>query len=156
MQLFRDKFLTEMPEASILDIGSRETSRKIKHTYRELFPPPFSYLGMDIYPGRNVDVVGYEELEGKQFDVVISGQVLEHVNHPWEWLKSLTPYFTKYICIIAPHTWREHKNAKHGVPPDTYRALPDGMKDLLIYAGFKIVDVIKSRVDTMGIGTKWM
>ena len=104
---------------------------------------------MDIVEGRNVDFSEYEYLGNKIFDVVISGQTMEHVLHPWDWLKNLSKYFTKYICIIAPHTWEEHR-----YPYDTYRYMPDGMRDLFNYVGITEVEIIKDKKDTMGIGTK--
>ena len=148
MRYFRDKYLSDMGKASILDIGSKRV-RRSHNTYRRLFPFPFQYLGMDLEPGRNVDIVGYENLPNFQFDVVISGQVMEHISYPWEWLESLKKYFEKYICIIAPSACAEHKH-----PIDTYRFMPDGMRALFNYAGIKEVEILKSASDTMGIGTK--
>jgi hypothetical protein len=153
MTYFRDKYLPSMLGASVLDVGARSLKRLNRsYTYRELFDR-FQYAGMDVEPGNNVDIVGFENIPG-EFDVLISGQTMEHVKQPWEWLKSLTPYFSKYICIIAPHTWKEHKNVKKNCPFDTYRYFPDGMRDLFDYAGIKEVEIQTSRYDTMGIGTK--
>lgn len=146
MRYFRDKYLLDIPGASVLDIGSM---RHKKHrTYRRLFPDPFKYTGMDVVAGQNVDIVGFDNIK-EQYDVVISGQVMEHVKRPWEWLKSLTKYYLKYICIIAPTTSKEHK-----YPIDTYRYFPDGMQDLFEYANINIVEIFKSNTDTIGIGTK--
>jgi len=153
MTYFRDKYLEGMIGASVLDIGARNLkSRKGGLTYRPLFEK-FKYAGMDVEPGDNVDIVGFENIPGV-FDIVISGQTMEHVKQPWEWLKSLTPYFSKYIVIIAPHTWKEHKNPKHNCPFDTYRYYPDGMQDLFDYAGIKVLEIETSRTDTMCIGVR--
>lgn len=140
---FRDRYLSQIQGASILDVGSRGV-----RNYRRLFEPAFKYVGMDIIPGPNVDIIGFEDID-IAFDVVISGQVMEHVKRPWEWLKLLTSYFTKYICIIAPHTWKEHK-----YPLDTYRYLTDGMRDLFEYAGIKELEIKMDRRLTVGIGEK--
>jgi len=64
-------------------------------------------------------------------------------------LKKWKEYFKKYICIIAPHTCREHKH-----PFDTYRYFPDGMQDLFEYAGIYPLKIFKGITDTMAIGTK--
>ena len=160
---FRDKYLIRFPKpvenhdgslvqenlenAKILDIGSKRVKRN-HNTYRRLFPPPFSYLGMDIEPGLNVDIVGYENIPNFPFDIVISGQVMEHIKYPWEWLKKLKKYFKYYICIIAPNTCVEH-----GYPFDTFRYFPDGMRALFEWAGIKEVEILKSGADTIGIGT---
>ena len=98
-----------------LDVGARNLkNRKRSYTYRPLFDK-FKYYGMDTSPGNNVDIVGYENIRGT-FDILISGQTMEHVKQPWEWVRSLVPYFSHYICIIAPHTWKEHKNLSINVP----------------------------------------
>ena len=146
---FRDKYLMDMKGCSVLDVGSLQfTYRGRKYpTYRRVFQPDYNYIGMDVVAGRNVDIVGYENLG--TYDVLVSGQVMEHVKRPWEWLKSLTQYFIKYICIIAPNTYPEHRH-----PIDTYRYFPDGMRDLFEYAGIKEVEIKMDRKDTIGIGTK--
>lgn len=146
MTYFRDKYLKNMEGATVLDIGSRRfTDMK---TYREIFEPNYKYTGMDVESGDNVDIVGYENITGI-FDIVISGQTMEHVTHPWDWLLNLVPYFSSYICIISPRRWKEHR-----CPLDTYRYYPDGMRDLFSYAGIKELEIIGGRVDTVGIGTK--
>ncbi len=146
MIYFRNKYLPDMKGIKILDVGSRNLFENEEFTNRPLFEPLYEYVGMDIVPGKNVDIVGFENIKEK-FDVVISTSTMEHVNHPWDWLKSLTPYFTKYICIIAPWRWEEHR-----FPIDTYRYYPDGMRDLFQYAGIKEVEIVMGRTDTMGIG----
>lgn len=144
---FRDKYLADMLGCSVLDVGSRLTNRHHHMTYRDLFGPDYQYVGMDVEPGPNVDIVGYDSLE--QYDVVISGQVMEHVTRPWDWLTSLVPHFKSFICIIAPHTYRMHRS-----PLDTYRYFPDGMRDLFEFARIRVVDILLDEADTVGIGTK--
>lgn len=148
MEEFRDKYLADMKGATILDVGSMYVGSGNTHTYRELFESDFKYTGMDLEPGPNVDIVGYKNIQGV-YDVVISGQVMEHVKHPWDWLKLLTQYFGAYICIIVPNAHKEHRH-----PLDTYRYFPDGMRDLFEYAGIKEVEIYISEKDTVGIGTK--
>ncbi len=148
MQKFKDDYLFDMKGATVLDIGSMHIMRAKKTTYRNIFEPDFNYVGMDIEAGENVDIVGYENIKDK-YDVVISGQVMEHVKQPWEWLKLLEQYFKTYICIIAPNTHKEHRH-----PLDTYRYFPDGMKDLFEYAGIDAVEIYTSDNTTIGIGGK--
>lgn len=148
MELFRDKYLTSMKGCTVLDVGSMNVLPESQRSYRYIFEDDYKYTGMDIKGGNNVDIVGFDSLKGMKFDVVISGQTLEHVNHPWDWLKNLVQYSNKYICIIAPHTFIEHK-----YPIDTYRYFPDGMRDLFNYSGIKEIEILKNKIDTMGIGT---
>ena len=151
MEYFKEKYLMDpsMKGCSVLDVGSRNVLPDTQLTYKYIFKEKFRYYGMDVEPGNNVDLVGFESLEGKTFDIVITGQTLEHVKRPWEWIKNLTKYFDKYICVIAPHSFKEHR-----FPIDTYRYLPDGMRDLFEYAGIKPIEILKNKIDTMGIGIK--
>jgi len=141
---FRDRYLADMKGCTILDVGSAIVRKQ--RCYRELFAD-YCYVGMDIVEGRNVDIVGYKKLG--RYDVVISGQVMEHVKRPWDWLCVLDDLFRKYICIIAPNTHKEHR-----YPVDTYRYFPDGMLDLFEYAEITPVEVRRVGKDTIGIGTK--
>lgn len=144
MRYFIATYLHQMKGCSVLDIGSRKV-RRGQGTYRDLFQD-YLYVGMDIVPGENVDIVGYENIKGV-YDVVISGQTMEHVEYPWEFLINLKQYFKTYICIIAPWKAQEHKH-----PIDTFRYMPDGMRALFKYAGIRELEIIKDKADTMGIG----
>jgi len=145
MTYFRDRYLLNMMGCSILDVGSMRVIKQ-KESYRDLFGK-YNYVGMDIAPGPNVDIVGYENIKDV-YDVVISGQTMEHVKRPWDWLKVLTLYFKKYICIIAPNKIKEHR-----YPIDTYRYFPDGMRDLFDYAEIAAIEIFRAGNDTIGIGT---
>lgn len=143
MKWFRYKYLRNMKGCSILDVGSKVFGKQ--ESYKTLFNE-YQYVGMDIEEGPNVDIVGYDLLN--KYDVVISGQVMEHVERPWEWLCQLTKYFHKYICIISPHTFPEHR-----FPIDCYRFLPDGIRALFNYANILPLEIRKQSMDTIGVGT---
>lgn len=71
---------------SILDVGSYG----VNGTYKEIFSDEnmFNYTGLDLQPGLNVDYVpkdhyAYMELEDEHYDVIISGQELEHIEFSW-------------------------------------------------------------------------
>lgn len=147
-------------ELRILDVGSRRVSRDQK-TYRRYFGNPlWEYIGADIEAGLNVDVVLDEpyrwQFASASFDVVISGQCLEHVPEPWLWVVEVARVLMVggLTCLIAPAEWPEHKN-----PVDCYRYLPDGMKALAKWANLTVIDVgmkaaSPGRVDTWLIATK--
>jgi len=139
---FRDRYLGEMQGCTVLDVGSACVYNQ--RTYRPLFED-YHYIGMDIVPGRNVDIVGYKDLF--TYDVVISGQVMEHVKWPWEWLKKLVGLYRVYICIIAPNEYKEHRH-----PIDTFRYFPDGVESLFEWAEITPVEILAVGKDTMGIG----
>ena len=67
---------------SVIDVGSQDINGSNLQFFEDC-----EYLGMDIGEGKNVDVVAYihewiEKTE-KRFDVVISGEMLEH-DEFWE------------------------------------------------------------------------
>jgi hypothetical protein len=146
MAEFRDKYLSDMTGCTVLDVGAAMVGGQ-EASYRQLFRR-YEYTGMDIVPGRGVDIVGYAGL-ADAYDVVISGQVMEHVKRPWMWLSDLSRLFRRYICIIAPNRWPEHR-----YPVDTYRYYPDGMRDLFEYAGIVPLEIRRVGVDTIGVGGK--
>jgi SAM-dependent methyltransferase len=73
------------------------------------------------------------------FDIVLSGQVIEHVKRIWVWIKELTRVCKKngHVITIAPISWTFHE-----VPVDCWRIYPDGMKVLYEEAGL-VVDLCK-------------
>lgn len=145
MAEFRDKYLADMKGCGVLDIGSARQNPN-QQTYRELFGD-YEYVGMDVVPGDNVDIVEYASLLWT-YDVVISGQVLEHVCRPWEVMDNWGRLFRTYICVIAPNKTRLHR-----CPIHTYGYYPDGIRDLFDYAGIKTLEARKEGNDTIGIGT---
>jgi SAM-dependent methyltransferase len=97
------------------------------------------YVGLDIQPGRNVDIVAEDPYKWpleEEFDIVISGQTLEHCKYFWlvfaEMVRVTKP--GGYICVIAPKIQKQHRH-----PVDCWRFLPDGMEVLAEYAGVKCI-----------------
>lgn len=67
-------------------------------------------------------------VDDNTFDIVLSGQVMEHVSKIWVWLKELER-ITKpggKIILISPVSWPYHE-----APIDCWRIYPDGMKALV-------------------------
>jgi len=141
---FRDRYLGGMKGCTVLDVGAARIN--VQPTYRDLFGE-YEYTGMDVVEGYGVDVVGYEGLG--TYDVVISGQAMEHIARPWEWLTTLGGLYRSHICIIAPNTFEEHR-----YPIDCYRFFPDGMRALFEYAGIVPLEIRMVGIDTIGIGAK--
>lgn len=121
----------------ILDVGSQD----LNGSYKELFKD-WEYVGLDIISGKNVDLItsnpySWEELEDESFDVIISGQTLEHVEFPdkvfAEIYRVLRP--AALCCIIAPSS-----GPRHGEP--WYRNFSqEDMKSLAEDVGLKIKDL---------------
>jgi len=114
--------------------------------------------GIDINKGKNVDIPVTNPylwpFEDNTFDLIISGQTLEHVGNPFLWIKELYRVLKEggEVFIIAPSKGKQH------CPPDYWRILPDGMKALLQEVGFEDIVVTLDKKspwgDCCGFGRK--
>ena len=74
-------------------------------------------------------------IDSDTFDVVLFGQVLEHVPKAWTWIKELARV-TKpggYVITLNPVSWPYHE-----APVDCWRIFPEGMKALYEDAGLEV------------------
>jgi len=139
---------------AVLDVGSRRVQPKAP-TYRSLMPAAWTYTGCDVAPGDNVDLVQLGEYRIRQeaglYDVVISGQCLEHTRHPWRLALEMARMLKPGGCAIwtAPWTWHYHPH-----PIDCWRILPDGMKALMESAGLNCLSAYIVEKDCWGIARK--
>jgi len=158
MSVFVNKYLNPNDKLKIIDIGSQD----INGTYKPLFEnnENWEYVGLDLTPGKNVNIVSNEmysyPIESESFDVVISGQCLEHVQNTHLWIKENARILKKegIICIITPWTWNEHK-----CPIDCWRIFPDGMSFLMEdIANLKVIEnyINSPNTDCIGIAKKGM
>lgn len=71
------------------------------------------------------------------FDVVISGQVMEHVRKIWLWIDELKRIVRPngLIIIVVPVSWTYHE-----FPADCWRIYPDRMRALLEDKGLDIIE----------------
>ena len=126
MEWFADKYLRGKRGVSVLDVGSYN----VNGCYKEIFVSRgCKYIGLDMEEGPNVDYVPeqvyeWKELEDDQFDVVVSGQALEHIEFFWVTVSEMIRVTKKngIICIIAPNGFEEHR-----YPVDCWRFFTDGM-----------------------------
>lgn len=74
--------------------------------------------------------------DDETFDVIISGQVMEHVIEIWTWFSELKRITKKggYIITISPISWDYH-----AIPVDCWRIYPEGMNALMVNQGLKTV-----------------
>ena len=90
MKAFVDKYLDPTKQLRILDIGSYDVNGSYKHLFSN---PKWDYVGGDIEDGPNVDMVFNDpyhwNIPPDSFDVIISGQCIEHVEDVKEWIKPL-------------------------------------------------------------------
>ncbi len=150
MAEFFARFVSSLPPGRILDVGSAN----VNGTYRSLVPAGWSYTGLDLTPGKSVDVIAPQPpwpFQDGYFPVAISGQCLEHTRRPWEIAAEIGRVLAPegYCCIIAPWRWDVHRH-----PVDCWRILPDGMEVLLRLAGCEVLEAKIDRDDTVGIGRR--
>ena len=141
MEKFVESYLDKTKDLTVLDIGSCSVDHQKQDTYRNLIAPHWTYVGCDMHEGNNVDIVfkdpyDWKELEGQEFDVIISGQAFEHIEYPFETIKQMNKFLKSggYSCIIAPFIAVEHQ-----YPVDCWRFLPDGWRALCKSVGWEVL-----------------
>jgi len=142
MKDFIDHYLSGHNEDSlnILDVGSQD----VNGSYKPLFNnPKWNYFGCDMVEGKNVDIVlknvyNWAEIESESYDVIISGQALEHIEYFWITILEIMRTLKEggLCCIIAPSNGFEHR-----YPVDCWRYYPDGFRALAKYAGLETLEV---------------
>ena len=128
----------------VLDVGSR-TSGTQTVTHRELFAGRrCSFIGTDVRPGPNVDVVMKQPyrlpLRSSSVDVVVSGQVFEHI--PFFWVTAL-----EIRRVLRPGGWFFMTAPSRGhvhTDVDCWRYYPDGLRAM---AAFAQLDLLEAHTD---------
>ncbi|MBI2415262.1 MAG: class I SAM-dependent methyltransferase [Candidatus Kerfeldbacteria bacterium] len=98
--------------------------------YRSLFKGATEYIGLDIVPGPQVDIVGeawHLPFPDASFDVLITTQVFEHTMKLTETMAEIRRVVKPggYIFISAPFAFQEH-----GAPYDYWRFTQFGLRTL--------------------------
>jgi len=142
IRFFRDKYIEGT--GRILAVGSKDINGSCRGEF-----PGWEYIGCDLDPGKNVDVViadpyNWSEFPGHYFDVVISCSAFEHMEYPWLAIKEIERVARNLVAIVVPQDCPEHK-----CPLDCYRYYPDGLRALAKWAGLKVLEVYRTK------GEKW-
>lgn len=113
----------------VLEIGPQG----IPSAYQQIVnKPTITWHTLDLYdsyPG--LTYTSHEEynypIDGESYDLIISGQVMEHVKKIWLWLAELKRIVKTNgtIILINPVSW-----PYHAIPVDCWRIYPEGMKAL--------------------------
>lgn len=153
MEKLITKYLDVDKKLSILDVGSYDVNGTYKKFFNYL---TWEYIGIDIEEGPNVDVVAkapYNWGIDQQFDVVISGQCIEHVPDVKLWFQELDKVVKVggLVFLIAPN----NNQAEHRFPVDCWRIFPDGMKWLFTDVGdYEVLECFIQKRDCVGVGRK--
>ncbi len=124
------------PGGRVLDVGSYN----VNGTYRDFFGSSWAYVGADASFGPNVDMVlplNGPWPETEPFQLVISGQTLEHVERPWLMVKQMAEKMAPgaTMILIAPFAWPFHE-----YPIDTFRFSHQGLSVMMQDAGLTYVE----------------
>jgi SAM-dependent methyltransferase len=75
-------------------------------------------------------------IESGSYDVVLSGQVIEHVRKPWVWMREVARVCKAggIVITINPVSWPYHE-----APIDCWRAFPEGIRALYEDASLEVL-----------------
>jgi SAM-dependent methyltransferase len=138
-RLLFKKFAKELfkPGTRVLEIGPD----KNPSTFNEIVGiNSIDWQTLDIHPGVNLTYLAKTEysfsIADNTFDIVFSGQVIEHVRKPWIWMKELARVCKTggQVITINPVSWPYHE-----APIDCWRIFPEGMRALYEEAGLRVL-----------------
>ena len=134
MGLSIERYLDAGRTYKVLDFGSG-ISRQQTLTHRSLLGEyDCEYTGVDIRAGDNIDVVMTKPyripLPSRSFDVVLSGQVFEHVPFFWASLLEIARVMKPraYFFMTVPSRGHEHSTY------DCWRVYPDGLRAMAAWS----------------------
>jgi SAM-dependent methyltransferase len=145
MKWFKETYLLplikEIECIKVIDFGSQCVPGQ-QDTYKTYFnEKTFEYIGIDMIKGNNVDIVlkrpyHWEEIPDDFCDVLISGQVFEHIEFPWFTIQEIARVVRPngIICIIVPSMQTLHR-----YPVNCQNYFSDGMIALAKYAGLEVL-----------------
>ncbi|BDE07661.1 hypothetical protein WPS_29370 [Vulcanimicrobium alpinum] len=131
---------TALPPGNFLEIGARARSG---NTYRQFVPAGWNYVGFDMRPGDNVDVVGDAHalasyFSPESFQAAMAISVFEHLLMPWKFVLELN----RVLSIGGVGYFMTHQTyAVHDAPWDFWRFSNDAWPALFNRAtGFEVLE----------------
>jgi hypothetical protein len=148
------RMLESISHGRVLEIGSRARSG---HDYKYLVPPDLEYVGVDILPGPNVDVVGDAHKLSSlfvpdSFDAVYSIAVFEHLVMPWRVALEMNK-----VMKVGAFAWiLTHQSFPlHDEPWDFWRYSQDTWRALFNQGtGFEVIEARMGEPVTI-VGNIW-
>jgi|SRR4051794_8432013 SAM-dependent methyltransferase len=99
-----------------------------------------SWDTIDVFKDERLTYVASSEytfpIPDEAYDIVLSGQVIEHVRKIWVWMREVARVCRPggLVVTINPVSWPYHE-----APVDCWRAYPEGMKALYDEAGLEVI-----------------
>ena len=126
-ELFNKTYLNSPENLHVIEIGSQNVNSSVK----ELIDKNFKYIGVDITPGDNVDIVFKDPykfpIDDNSIDVVISISTFEHVDFFWltflEILRVLKKDGIFFLNVPSNGNIHRHENDSWRFYPDSALAL---------------------------------
>jgi len=122
----------------VVDIGGAN----VNGTYSDIFSDEkFEYIAVDLEKAEGVEVVLDDPyklpFDDGAVDIVICGQVFEHVEFFWQLFEEMARILNHkgFVFLIVPSAGPIHQ-----YPVDCYRFYPDSMKALSRYAGIPLIE----------------
>jgi SAM-dependent methyltransferase len=124
------------PAMRVLEIGPDG----FPSTYRKMIPHEgMQWDTLDIYDSPNLTYPKSQlysfPIADNTYDILLSGQVIEHVAKIWRWMPELARVAKPggLVITINPSSWPYHE-----APIDCWRMYPEGMKALCEDAGLSV------------------
>jgi SAM-dependent methyltransferase len=140
MQRCVDTYLSRGRRYRVVDFGSRISDGQ-RNSHRDVFAGyDVDYVGVDIDGGRNVDVVMERPytipLSSNSVDVIVSGQVFEHVPFFWASFMELARILRPGGLIIVTIPSRGHTHDVY----DCWRFYPDSLRAIAAVARLELLE----------------
>ena len=140
MALCVERYMPKDRKHRVVDFGGRTSPRQTV-THRELLREhDCDYTAVDIREGGNVDLVMEKPyrvpLPSNSADVILAGQVFEHVRFFWASMLELARILKPgaYLFVTVPS--RGHVHATY----DCWRYYPDGLRAMAAFAGLELCE----------------
>jgi SAM-dependent methyltransferase len=141
MALSVERYMKKGRHYDVLDFGSG-TSPNQTMTHRSLLGGyDVDYTGVDVREGNNIDTVMPKPykipLKSRSVDVVLTGQVFEHVPFFWASLLEIARVMRPHALLLMTVPSRGHVHTEQ----DCWRFYPDGVKAMAAWSRLELVEV---------------
>ena len=159
VRLLREHYLAacEQQPLSILDVGSAVIGPQPNSNRTELFNPNWSYTGLDIEPGSNVDLIpsdiyDWRNVADASYDIVVCSQVFEHTQFFWITITEIARVLKPFglLFLMAPSSGPLHR-----YPYDCWRFYEDGLPTLATWADLDVIESAVQRRPVYSADNHW-